>query len=59
MDQNQQVSTAIVACLAGGCRCPARTAGYCPTHYQQVRRHGRLTPERERKWPHWMSNSGV
>ncbi len=44
MDQNQQVSTAIVACLAGGCRCPARTAGYCPTHYQQVRRHGRLTP---------------
>jgi hypothetical protein len=21
--------------------------GYCPRHYQQMRRHGRLTPERE------------
>lgn len=34
-------------CGAPGCRVPARTAGYCPKHYQQVRRHGRLTPERE------------
>ncbi len=21
--------------------------GFCPRHYQQIRRHGRLTPERE------------
>lgn len=34
-------------CNAEGCDKPARTAGYCPRHYQQVRRHGRLTPERE------------
>jgi len=35
------------ACKAGGCDREARTAGYCPRHYQQIRRHGRLTPERE------------
>ena len=23
------------------------TAGYCPKHYQQLRKYGRLTPERE------------
>ena len=34
-------------CTAPGCNRPERTAGYCPKHYQQVRRHGRLTPERE------------
>jgi hypothetical protein len=34
-------------CRAGGCDRQARTAGYCPRHYQQVRRWGRLTPERE------------
>lgn len=34
-------------CAASGCNRPARTAGYCPKHYQQMRRHGRLTPERE------------
>lgn len=35
------------SCAAPGCQRDARTAGYCPKHYQQVRRHGRLTPERE------------
>ena len=34
-------------CKAPQCSRQARTAGYCPRHYQQVRRHGRLTPERE------------
>lgn len=34
-------------CKAGDCQQPARTTGYCPRHYQQVRRYGRLTPERE------------
>jgi hypothetical protein len=34
-------------CQAQNCDQGARTAGYCPRHYQQVRRHGRLTPERE------------
>ena len=35
-------------CRAHNCDQGARTSGYCPRHYQQVRRHGRLTPERER-----------
>ena len=34
-------------CKADGCDREARTTGYCPRHYQQIRRHGRLTPERE------------
>ena len=34
-------------CRAPGCLSEARTAGLCPKHYQQMRRHGRLTPERE------------
>ncbi len=34
-------------CRAEGCHDAARTAGFCPRHYQQIRRHGRLTPERE------------
>lgn len=34
-------------CRAPHCHGEARTSGYCPRHYQQVRRHGRLTPERE------------
>ena len=34
-------------CKAERCGQDARTGGYCPRHYQQVRRHGRLTPERE------------
>ena len=36
-----------ILCKADNCEVEARTAGYCPRHYQQVRRHGRLTPERE------------
>jgi len=36
-----------VLCKADGCGAEARTAGLCPRHYQQMRRHGRLTPERE------------
>lgn len=36
-----------VVCRAEDCVVEARTAGFCPRHYQQVRRHGRLTPERE------------
>lgn len=35
------------ACTAPRCARPAETAGYCCRHYAQVRRHGRLTPERE------------
>ena len=34
-------------CRAEACDAEARTAGFCPRHYQQIRRHGRLTPERE------------
>jgi len=34
-------------CRAHNCDQEARTAGHCPRHYQQIRRHGRLTPERE------------
>lgn len=36
-------------CNAPGCMRPARTKGYCPKHYQQIRSHGRLTPEREHR----------
>ena len=36
-------------CKAPGCTRPARTKDYCPRHYQQVRSHGRLTPEREHR----------
>ena len=34
-------------CRADNCTHRPTTAGYCPRHYQQLRRHGRLTPERE------------
>ena len=34
-------------CRAQGCDRNARTMGYCSRHYQQIRHHGRLTPERE------------
>ena len=34
-------------CKAGQCDRSAVTIGYCSRHYQQIRRHGRLTPERE------------
>ena len=35
-------------CRARRCRAQARSRGYCPRHYQQVRRYGMLLPfERE------------
>ncbi len=34
-------------CMAPNCGNDARTNGYCPKHYRQIRRYGRLTPERE------------
>ena len=34
-------------CQAQNCDHPAEIKGYCWKHYQQIRRHGRLTPERE------------
>ena len=34
-------------CLAEECDREARNCGLCAKHYQQVRKHGRLTPERE------------
>lgn len=34
-------------CSAENCDKYARTMGMCPRHYQQKRRHGRLTPELE------------
>ena len=34
-------------CKASRCSRRAHTTGLCSRHYQQVRRHGRLTPERE------------
>ena len=37
----------LVICEAEDCDAEARTVGLCPRHYQQVRRHGRLTPEWE------------
>jgi len=37
----------VAACKATHCKAPAMTQGYCSRHYQQIRRHGRLTPERE------------
>jgi len=35
-------------CKAEGCKKKAYCAGYCPQHYQQMRFHGKLTPELER-----------
>ena len=34
-------------CSATGCERPLTARGLCNRHYQQVRRHGRLTPESE------------
>lgn len=34
-------------CFAPDCDNQAVSTGYCPRHYQQIRRCGRLTPERE------------
>jgi hypothetical protein len=36
-------------CAAPGCGRPTQARGYCARHYHQVRRHGHLTPERERE----------
>lgn len=47
MDSSQEQGSIERACQASGCERESRTSGYCPKHYQQVRRHGRLTPERE------------
>ena len=44
-------AVAPMKCQAPPCDREAVTAGYCPKHYQQIRRCGRLTPEREYgKW---------
>ena len=40
-------AVAPMKCQAPPCDREAVTAGYCPKHYQQIRRCGRLTPERE------------
>ena len=45
LDRNEWTSI----CKADRCDQNSRTGGYCPKHYQQIRRHGRLTPEREYK----------
>ena len=34
-------------CKAPGCDLHAYVRGFCTKHYQQVKAHGRLTPERE------------
>ncbi len=38
-------------CRAPNCERPAQSRGYCPKHYGQIWRHGRLTPELERQPP--------
>ena len=48
--QNFSKRTWKTSCGAHYCDKAARTAGYCPRHYQQIRRYGRLTPEREREY---------
>ena len=40
MDENE-------TCGVAGCGRPRTARGLCNRHYQQMRRHGRLTPERE------------
>jgi len=34
-------------CKSESCDRQAQTAGFCPKHYQQIKKYGRLTPERE------------
>jgi len=36
-------------CSAAGCDRPSRSKGYCPRHYKQFLRHGRLTPDKEHR----------
>lgn len=45
--EGEEVTTQRKTCQSPNCERPARTKGYCPRHYQQVRKYGRLTPERE------------
>ncbi|MEE3233821.1 MAG: hypothetical protein VX294_06610 [Candidatus Latescibacterota bacterium] len=47
METEALESIARERCIADNCDQFARTTGMCPRHYQQVRRHGRLTPELE------------
>ncbi len=47
VDITQGYGAIAEVCRAPGCGRELRTSGYCPKHYQQMRRHGRLTPERE------------
>ena len=42
-----QVDNLKQVCKAENCGESSRTKGYCSRHYQQIRHHGRLTPERE------------
>ena len=44
---NLGVENTVEECGASHCVAVSRASGYCPKHYQQVRLHGRLTPERE------------
>jgi len=37
-------------CRVGDCHKPQIAKGVCFRHYQQIRRYGRLTPERERAY---------
>ena len=39
-------------CQEKNCTLPSRAKGYCWKHYQQQRRHGRLTPEIEHSAAH-------
>jgi len=46
-DLSKTKVTLAKTCGAPNCDQQAVSAGYCPRHYQQTRRYGRLTPERE------------
>ena len=39
-------------CQAPECDAKATSKGYCNKHWGQIRNHGKLTPERERKTPY-------
>jgi len=45
--ESLQVDNLKKVCKAENCGESSRTKGYCSRHYQQIRHHGRLTPERE------------
>ena len=46
-DRNYMPQSHADLCQAEHCSEKARSAGWCTRHYQQIRRHGRLTPESE------------